>query len=82
MPHPNQYTKNPRGLGEYCPRYVVRVSETQDSALRSGAKAAGLPVATYLRCCAFLEPWPAESTVPPWINGDMTRLRKINKAVK
>jgi len=56
----NQYSDDKRGLGEYCPRVVVRLSEQQSAQLQADAAAAKLPAARYLRCRAGLEPWPAE----------------------
>ena len=56
----NQYSDDKRGLGEYCPRVVVRLSEQQSAQLQADAAAANLPVARYLRCKAGLEGWPAE----------------------
>jgi len=51
----NQYSDDKRGLGEYCPRLVIRLTEAQYKRIMADAAAANLPVAGYARKKLCLE---------------------------
>ena len=55
----NQYSEDRRGLGEYCPRPQIRMSEEQYKQFQLDVKTSGLSAGRYVRCKLGLEPWPA-----------------------
>jgi hypothetical protein len=61
----NQHSPDRKGLGEYCPRPMIRMSEAQyrrfllDVAeARDDARRASRTPSQYVRCALGLEPWP------------------------
>ena len=62
---PNQYSKDKLGLGEYCPRPQIRMSEEQYEQFLADVKASKLSPSRYVRCKLGLEPWPATAAPAP-----------------
>jgi hypothetical protein len=56
----NQYSEDQKGLGEYCPRPMIRMSEEQFKQFCADAQKAGLNQSHYARCKLGLEPWPSK----------------------
>jgi hypothetical protein len=60
----NQYSKDKRGFGEYCPRPQFRMTEEQYKKFLSDVKESKLEKSQYVRCKLGLEPWPEPITPP------------------
>jgi hypothetical protein len=64
----NQFSPDRKGLGEYCPRPMIRMSEEQyekfladAAAARADPRKASQTPSQYARCKLGLEPWPGNT---------------------